>query len=299
MKKILVAGATGYLGQYVVKEFKKQGFRVRALTRNPGKLKSLSHYVDEEYIGEVTQPKSLRGICKDIDIVFSSIGITKQKDNLTYMDVDYQGNRNILEEAKKEGVSRFIYVSVFNAQELNHLKPIQAKLRFTEELENSGLDYLVFHPNGFFSDMLEYLKMAHSGRGYVVGSGECKINPIHGEDLAEICVFAAAGDEKEIHVGGPDILTQNEIVNMAFEAIGKPVKISRIPIWIKKWFLRILKVFTSVKTYGPIEFFLTVISTDLVAPPYGKHHLKDFFLASKANVAHRKKAACETDLKRS
>ncbi len=290
MKKVLVAGATGYLGQYMVKEFKRQGFWVRALTRNPGKLESLSHYIDEECIGEVTQPQSLRGICKDIDIVFSSVGITKQKDNLTYMDVDYQANRNILEEAKKEGVSRFIYVSVFNAEKLCDLKPIQAKLRFTEELKDSGLNYLVVYPNGFFSDMLEYLQMANKGRGYVFGSGECKINPIHGEDLAEVCVFAAAGDEKKINVGGPDVLTHNEIATMAFETVEKPVKISTVPTWIRNRFLTVLKFFTSVKTYGPIEFSMTVLSIDLVAPSYGKHHLRDFFLAQKDNITHRTNA---------
>ncbi len=104
MKKVLVAGATGYLGRYVVQEFKKQRFWVRALARNAAKLESLSEYIDEKFIGEVTDSNSLSGICKDIDIVFSSIGITKQKDNLTYMDVDYQGNMNLLEEAKKERI---------------------------------------------------------------------------------------------------------------------------------------------------------------------------------------------------
>ena len=39
MKKVLVAGATGYLGKYVVREFKQQGFWVRALVRNKKKLK--------------------------------------------------------------------------------------------------------------------------------------------------------------------------------------------------------------------------------------------------------------------
>ncbi len=281
MKKVLIAGATGYLGKHVLQEFKRQGFWVRALTRKPDKLDSLSHCIDEKYIGEITKPKSLNGICNDIDIVFSSIGITRQKDNLTYMDVDYQGNRNLLEEAKNAGVSRFIYVSVFKAEELNDLKPVRAKLQFTEELKKSGLNALVIQPNGFFSDMLEYLQMANTGRGYVVGSGENKINPIHGEDLAEVCVFAATGDEKHIAVGGPDVLTHNEIITLAFETIGKPIKITRIPLWIKKWFLKILRIFTSVKKYGPIEFFMTVLSKDMVAPVYGRHHLKDFFLDKK------------------
>ena len=139
-------------------------------------------------------------------------------------------------------------------------------------------------PNGFFSDMLEYLKMAKQGRGYVFGSGECKINPIHGEDLAEVCVNAAYGEVKEIDVGGPDIFTHNEILAIAFESLGKPVKISRIPIWLRNVMLATLRVFTSVKTYGSLEFFMTVLAMDLVAPTYGEHHLKNFFLENADNV---------------
>ena len=291
MKRVLVAGATGYLGRYVVKEFNKQGYWVRALTRSADRLDDLRNYVDEAFIGAVTDPASLDGICQDIDVVFSSIGITKQKDNLTYMDVDYQGNKNLLEEAKQAGVAKFIYVSVFNAENMSHLKGIQAKLKFTQVLEASGLDYLVVNPNGFFSDMLEYLKMAKQGRGYVFGSGECRINPIHGQDLAEVCVNAASGEEKKIDVGGPDVLTHNHILAIAFEALEKPVKISRIPIWLRNVILATLRLFTSVKTYGPQEFFMTVLAMDMVAPTYGKYHLKDFFLENcrgLEDVAHAK-----------
>jgi uncharacterized protein YbjT (DUF2867 family) len=278
MKRVLVAGATGYLGRYVVKEFKKQGCWVRALTRSADRLDDLKDYVDEAFIGAMTDSVSLAGVCEGIDIVFSSIGITKQKDNLTYMDVDYQGNKNLLEEARKAGVSKFIYVSVFNAEKMSNLKGIQAKLKFTQELKESGLDYLIVNPNGFFSDMLEYLKMAQQGRGYVFGTGENRINPIHGEDLAEACVNAADGQEKEINIGGPDVFTHNQILEIAFESMGNPVKISRIPIWLRNMILAVLRLFTSVKTYGPLEFFMTVLATAMVAPTYGKYHLKDFFL---------------------
>jgi uncharacterized protein YbjT (DUF2867 family) len=281
MKRVLIAGTTGYLGGYVVKEFKKQGFWVRALARNEKKLEKLNEYIDEKFIGEITDSNSLAGICKDIDIVFSSVGITKQKDGLTYMDVDYQGNMNLLEEAKKEGVQKFIFVSVFNAENMKNLKGIQAKVKFEEKLKQSGLDYSIINPNGFFSDMLEYLQMAKKGRGYVFGSGKNKINPVHGEDLAKICVNAAAGDEKEINVGGPDILTHNEILTIAFKSQNKKIKISRIPIWIRNFLLAMLRIFTPVKTYGSLEFFMTVLAMDLVAPSYGKHHLKDFFLENK------------------
>ena len=92
------------------------------------------------------------------------------------------------------------------------------------------MDYMIIRPNGFFSDMMEYLQMAKKGKGYVFRSGDNKINPIHGQDLAEICVEAINRDEKEINIGGPDVLTHNEILKMAFKSLDKPAKISRIPI---------------------------------------------------------------------
>jgi nucleoside-diphosphate-sugar epimerase len=167
---------------------------------------------------------------------------------------------------------------------MQNLKGIQAKVRFEEELKKSGLDYSIVYPNGFFSDMLEYLRMAKKGRGYVFGSGENKINPIHGQDLAEVCVKAATCDDKEINIGGPDILTHNEILTLAFNSFNKRTKISGIPIWIRNFLLATLRIFTSAKTYGPIEFFMTVLAIDLVAPIYGKYHLKDFFLQNAGKV---------------
>lgn len=71
--------------------------------------------VDEVFVGEVTKPETLQWLCDNIDIVFSSIGITRQKDKLTYQDVDYQGNQNILDITLAKSVKKFIYVSVFNS----------------------------------------------------------------------------------------------------------------------------------------------------------------------------------------
>ena len=80
----------------------------------------------------MTKPETLRGLTKDCDILFSSIGITKQQDKgVTYMDVDYGANRNLLDEAKQsESVSRFIYTHVLNAEKIVHTELIAAKQRF-------------------------------------------------------------------------------------------------------------------------------------------------------------------------
>ncbi|MBD3177114.1 MAG: NAD(P)H-binding protein, partial [Armatimonadia bacterium] len=114
MQRVLVAGATGYLGGFVLSELKARGRWVRALVRSPGKLSHQEIRPDEVAEAEITRPDSLGGVCEDIDCVFSSVGITRQKDGLTFRDVDCQGNLNLLKEAEAAGVGRFVYVSVLN-----------------------------------------------------------------------------------------------------------------------------------------------------------------------------------------
>ncbi|MGD9329084.1 MAG: SDR family oxidoreductase, partial [Cyclobacteriaceae bacterium] len=188
MKKVLVAGATGYLGRYLVRALNTHGHQVRALARNPEKLDDLNGIVDQVIQAEITQADTLKGICQDVDVVISSIGITRQKDGLKYMDVDYQANKNLLDEAINAGVKKFIYVSVLNGPLFRDLKMIEAKERFADELISSGIDYAIIRPNGFFSDITEVLNMAREGKVYLIGDGLYKSNPIHGQDLAEFIV---------------------------------------------------------------------------------------------------------------
>ncbi len=281
MKKVLVAGATGYLGRYLVKELKNQNNRVRALARNAKKLDNLSEHIDEVFEAEVTKPETLNGICDDIDVIISSIGITRQKDGLTYMDVDYQGNKNLLDLAVEKKVSKFIFVSVINTHLMKDLKGIQAKVLFEEKLKESGLDYAVIRPTGFFSDMLEFLNMAKKGSVFLFGNGQNKINPIHGADLAEVCVKSIDNLEKEINVGGPETFTFKEIAELAFKVLNKEPKISTLPIWIIKVILPLMRTFTSSKTYGPLEFMMSIMTIDVVGELYGKERLEDFFKGGK------------------
>jgi len=276
-KRVLVAGATGYLGQFLVKELTKRNFDVRVLIRKETQ-KDLFIDIDDFFIGGITEPKSLRGICKNIDWVFTSVGITRQKDNLTYMDVDYQGNAYLLNEAKQSGVDSFLYVSAIGGDKLRHLKIFEAKERFVDELKKSELNYTIIRPNGFFSDIRDFLDMAKNGKVYLFGRGDFKLNPIHGEDLAKVCVDKISSDENEITVGGPDMLSQNELATLALNAWGKkPGIIIHLPDWIRKFTIWSLRTFTSSKTYGPFEFFLTLMTFDNKAEQFGTHHLNDFF----------------------
>ncbi len=72
-RKVLVAGATGYLGQFLIKELKNRGYWIRALYRNAQKIEPVKPYVDDLFEGQATQPETIKGVCKDIDIVVSSL----------------------------------------------------------------------------------------------------------------------------------------------------------------------------------------------------------------------------------
>ena len=275
-KKVLVAGATGYLGKYLVKELMERGFWVRVLIRKENQ-KQLFDSVDDFFIGEITKPNTLKGVTNDIDWVITTIGITRQKDGLTYMDVDYQGNSNLLKEALANKVERFQYISAVKGDKLKHLKIFEAKEKFVNELETSKMDHSIIRPNGFFSDMGDFLKMAKGGRVYLFGDGNFKLNPIHGEDLAKVCVYSIQNGVKEETVGGMDILTQNELAELALRAWDKPIKISHLPDWTRRFTIWLLRTFTSSKKYGPIEFFLTAIADDNIANQFGNKKLEDFF----------------------
>lgn len=275
---ILLAGATGYLGGYLLKVLIEQQNQVVAIVRNPDKLINTNENYLEIKQAEVTKPETLRDICKGIDAVISTVGITRQKDGLTYMDVDYQANINLLEEAKKAGVKHFVYVSAINGNKYRNLKIFEAKEKFVDALKASGLNYTIVRPNGFFSDMKDFLQMAKSGRVYLFSSGNQKFNPIHGKDLATFIADNLEEANKELTIGGPDVLSLNEISELALNALNKPIKIIHLPDWMRKLTIWSLRTFTSVKTYGPLEFFLTLMAEDTIAPTYGTHRLEDFYI---------------------
>lgn len=278
-RKILLAGGTGYLGSHIADAIVSLGLPARMLTRKKQRLAQYESSTIEIMEATVTEPDTLLRSCQGIDTVISTIGITRQKDGFTYLDVDYQANLNLLREAQRAGVRKFIYVSAINGDKHRELKIFEAKEAFVDELKKSGLQYTVMRPNGFFSDMKDFLQMARKGRVFLFGNGEQLMNPIHGADLAEIILNMIDEPTNEYSVGGPDVLTQNEIAELAFDALGRVPNIWHLPDWVRRFSLWSIRTFTSIETYGPIEFFLTLMANDNVATRYGTHKIRDFYFA--------------------
>ena len=285
--KVLLAGGTGYLGSHILNELSEKQVSTLAIVRK-GRKPSLKELPSVHLIeAEVTEPKTLQGILKGVDVVISTIGITRQKDGLTYWDVDYQANKNLLNQALLEGVKKFVYVASLNGEKMRHLKICAAKEQFVDELKQSGIDYCVVRPNGFFSDLGDFLEMASKGRAFLFGKGLYQLNPIDGRDLAREIVNILSTNINELTIGGPQIFSHNELLKLASDVLGKKVKVTYLPNCIKNFILFFLRAFTSSKTYGPIEFFLTTLSMDMIAPKYGSKELVRFFENYKQEYASR------------
>ncbi len=84
--------------------------------------------------------------------------------------------------------------------------------------------------------------------------------------------------KKENAISGPGIFTFNEIAELALKAQNKPIKISRLPVWMIKIILPLMRTFTSSKIYGPLEFMMSVMTMDVVGDNFGKESLKEFFI---------------------
>ncbi|MDG2047065.1 MAG: SDR family oxidoreductase [Halioglobus sp.] len=285
VKRVLIAGATGYLGKYAVKAFKKRGYWVRVLTRSRERLFEPGPFtaptleaedMDEIFVGEIARPDTLAGVMEEIDIVYSSVGISRQRDGLTFKQVDYQCNRNLIDLCQSANVAKFVYVSMQGAENIMDLAITQAHERVVFDLRESGLDYRVVRPCGYFSDMGVLYDMAAKGRSFLVGPGHNKMNPIHGRDLADVCVDTAEGDEVEVEAGGPDIMTQREAAELAFEVVGKPVKIMVIPMWLARGLTKLIGLVST--QFGDLaNFIVTAGEIDGVGPKRGTTTLRHYF----------------------
>jgi uncharacterized protein YbjT (DUF2867 family) len=287
IKRVVIAGATGYLGKYAVREFKRQGYYVRILTRSEARLYEPGPFTapalteddfDDVFVGEITQPETLAGLLDGIDLVYSSVGISRQRDGLTFEQVDYQCNKNLIDLAESSGAKRFIYVSMQGAENIMQLAITQAHEKVVTALKNSSMEYRIVRPCGYFSDMGVLYDMAKKGRAFLVGEGTNNMNPIHGGDLARVCVETSEGSELEVEAGGPDIMTQREAAELAFDVAGKPPRITVIPIWVARGLAKFIALLST--QFGDLaDFIVTAGEIDGVGPQRGSTTLRSYFEA--------------------
>jgi len=118
-KKILVTGATGFIGSSLVRKLAATPDEVSILVRKSSDLTSLSDVLDKVRLvyGDITDRASLDSALKDIDLVYHSAGLTymgDKKNELLYK-INVEGTRNILDASLAAGVKRVVHVSSITA----------------------------------------------------------------------------------------------------------------------------------------------------------------------------------------
>ena len=280
MASVLVAGATGYLGRYVVAELHSRGHLVRAVVRDRDRARregpwgspSLDGLVDEWALGNVTDPRFTRDLAADVEHVVSALGVTRQKADP--WQIDNLANLAILNSALKHAGS-FTYINTLGGDRCP-ARLTRAKSAFAQTLSVAEIGAQIINPPAYFSDMTEVLTMARRGL-VAVFRPEARINPIHGADLAAYVVDRMEeGRTSTWDVGGPDVLSWRELAHLAFDAVGKRSRVLTVPAWALPPALRLTGLF-SPRLADTAQFMAWNMTRDCVAPMTGTHHLADFY----------------------
>ena len=289
-KKVLIVGATGYIGSAVVTESVRQGYDVIAVTRS---LKNDCQFDGAEVVlADVTDPVAIaKAFNRKIDVVISCLacrsGLARDFD-----EIDYKATLNVLNAAKENGTGKFILLSAICVRKPD--LPLQlGKLKMEDALIRSGIDYTIIRPTAYFWVFDAQTRMIENGKpGFLIGTGDqaCH-NPIAKEDLAEFmvgCIGSSEHQNRIFIIGGPEIpdniVTYRDSLMMIFESMGKEPKLVSIPGWLLTAVIRItgfIRLF--FRKIGVFSEFLKIVyyylENDMRAPGYGsitlKQHLMD------------------------
>ena len=130
-RNVLVTGATGFVGPYLVRELLDRKARIKVLSMN--KTSGLTYLEDKINLvrGNITDTGSLQNIMKDVDIVFHLAAISNVNYAISHpretFETNATGTLNLLEEARKNEVEKFVYISSSHVYGLPQYLPMDEK----------------------------------------------------------------------------------------------------------------------------------------------------------------------------
>lgn len=112
MKKVLVTGATGFLGKYVVEELVEHGYQVRAFGRNSKVGRSLENTSVSFFQGDLTNADDVTEACKEMDLVVHAGALsTIWGPWEDFYQANVLGTKYVLEACRQTDIQRLVYVS--------------------------------------------------------------------------------------------------------------------------------------------------------------------------------------------
>ncbi|GHA29282.1 3-beta hydroxysteroid dehydrogenase [Salinimicrobium marinum] len=271
-EKVLVAGASGALGLEISKILKSRNIPIRALVHSSDGASKVSPYTSDIYRADASEGSSeIKDITQNVTTIVSAMGksvsLFSGNEN-SFMENDFFANNNLLDDAVKNGVKRFVYVSIkgADAEEAREFEVAKAHRKFEEALQASGLDYTIVRPVGFFSGLNDLAIMAKRNVIPIIGEGKAKTNSIHQKDLATFVMQYLNEGPETIEVGGPLIHTRLEMAEMIKEKIGGqilkvPEKLAELGMFLPEM--------VSDNISSKLEYFKFVTSNDMIGEKTG------------------------------
>lgn len=256
--KVLVTGATGYVGRHLVPHLFRQGFDIAALLREGSDITPVAEYIADVQYGNITDAKSLEGVCTGCAAVVHLVGVINEKEG-SFDEIHVQGTNNIVNEAVRSGVKRFVYLSGLGTRPNAAARYHQTKYAAEEAVRKSGLEgycfpaSVIFGPEDEFMNL--FVQMASSAFNPpwpimpAIAGGHTLLQPVWVEDVAEVLALACREDfpfpPGTYELGGPDALSVREIMTIACKAARSSRVFVTVPMGVAQIIAGLMESFSS------------------------------------------------------
>ncbi|HEX2724028.1 MAG TPA: NAD-dependent epimerase/dehydratase family protein, partial [Gemmatimonadaceae bacterium] len=233
--KVLVTGGTGVVGEAVVTELCKRGHQVRLLSRNA--LHDFEQWESvEAWPASVTDAEKLRGSADGCDVVLHVAGIVAESPpESTFEGVNVGGTRNMIREAERARVGRFIYISSLGADRGE--SPYHRSKREAEKLvDRFQGGWIILRPGNVYGPGDEVVSLLlRMVRTYpaipVIDGGDDPFQPVWVGDVAE--AIAEAVERTDLHgrileIAGVEQTSTNDLIERLSALTGREP--ARIPV---------------------------------------------------------------------
>jgi NADH dehydrogenase len=221
----LVTGAFSYSGSHIADRLLAAGRQVRTLTFHPERPHPLRERV-QALRYRFDDPAALTQALEGVTTLYNTYWVRFDHGPTTFAGA-IDNSRMLFDAARRAGVARIVHVSIANPSLDSPLPYYRGKALVERALEEVGLPYAVVRPTWIFGGEHEILAnniawiLRHMPIFAIPGNGRYPVQPVHIDDLVEICLEAAQADENVIlDAAGPETMTFDGLVNAIRRATG-------------------------------------------------------------------------------